>query len=43
MFFFGIDVPLVELIIAMGIITIIVLFEAIILLYFVLNHRKKKT
>ena len=40
MFFFGIDVPLVELIIAMGIITVIVMFEAIILLYFILHHRK---
>jgi hypothetical protein len=40
MFFFGIDVPLVELIIAIGIITVIVLFEAIILLYFILHHRK---
>ena len=40
MFFFGIDVPLVELMIAMGVITVIVLFEAIILLYFILHHRK---
>ncbi len=40
MFFFGIDVPLVELVIAMGVITVIVLFEAIILLYFILHHRK---
>jgi len=40
MFFFGIDVPLVELIIAIGIVTIIVLFEAILLLYFILHHRK---
>jgi len=40
MFFFGIDVPLVELIIAIGIITVIVLFEAILLLYFILHHRK---
>jgi len=40
MFFFGIDVPLVELIIAMGIITVIVLLEAILVLYFILHHRK---
>jgi hypothetical protein len=40
MFFFGIDIPLVELIIAIGIIIIIVLFEAIMLLYFSLRNRK---
>ncbi|MBW2982217.1 hypothetical protein KY343_05030 [Candidatus Woesearchaeota archaeon] len=40
MYFFGIDIPLVELLVAMGIITIIILFEAIILLYFILHHKK---
>jgi hypothetical protein len=40
MYFFGIDVPLVELLVAIGIITIIVLFEAIMLLYLILHHRK---
>ncbi len=41
MYFFGMDVPFVELIFAMGIITIIILLEAIIILYLVLHHKKK--
>ena len=40
MFFFGMDVPLVELLVAMGVITLIILFESIILLYLILHHRK---
>jgi hypothetical protein len=40
MYFFGIDIPLVELLVAIGIITILILFEAIILLYLILHHRK---
>jgi len=40
MFFFGMDVPLVELLVAMGLVTLIVLFESIILLYLILHHKK---
>ena len=40
MYFFGIDIPLVELLVAIGIITTIILFEAIMLLYLILHHRK---
>lgn len=40
MYFFGIDIPLVELLVAIGVITVIVLFEAIMLLYLILHHRK---
>ncbi len=40
MYFFGMDIPLVELLIAIGVITIIVLFETIILLYLTLHYRK---
>ena len=40
MYFFGMDIPLVELLIAIGVITIIILFEAILLLYLTLHYRK---
>ena len=40
MYFFGVDIPLVELLVAIGIIITIILFEAIILLYLILHHRK---
>ncbi|MBW2965588.1 hypothetical protein KY342_00625, partial [Candidatus Woesearchaeota archaeon] len=40
MFFFGMDIPLVELLVAIGLITLIILFESILLLYLILHHRK---
>jgi hypothetical protein len=40
MFFFGMDIPLVELLVAMGLIVLIILFESIILLYLILHHKK---
>ena len=42
MFIFGVDVPLVEILIILGIINVIILIELIAALYMLLRHRRKQ-